>query len=361
MSRATRPLAWATTRTALLVALGLRASLLIARGAAAAVGEGPTRVEIDAIECPSVSAAELRRIVDIELGEPPLSSTAPARSSAASGAAGDPALVRVSCGDAGAVVRVRTAGKVAERPLLLQAFPGDAAPRALALAGIELLATLNATVRERIEATRTTARPPSGLAAATTATTATPAASRAAPSRTPGPSSLSAPPSISFGAAAVRREFMRPAGLGGWGGRLDLVRDAGQRLRLLGDLELVRTSHPSDLGDAQAFLISAAVFAGARAVPAAHVVWSIALGARAGLARLSGTAAPDLGAIASSVWRPWWGPAVSARATLGGTRVAGMASLELGLTARSAEALAGTTTVLALGGPWLSAAAGVQF
>jgi hypothetical protein len=354
VSRATRTFERGAARATRLVGLVLLAGLVVTRRAAAAVGEGPTRVEIDATRCPSVSAAEIRRIVDIELGQPPPPAAELARPSAATSAAGDTALLSVICADAGTVVRVRAAGKAetAERPLPLQAFPGDAAPRALALAGIELLATMDATVRDRIEAARTTARPPPGLATPTTPT------SRNVVSRTPVSSS---PPSISFGAAIVRREFLRTAGLGGWGGRFDLVRDAGQRLRLLGDLEVVRASHPSDLGDAQAFLISAGVFAAARAVPATHVLWSIALGARAGLARLSGAPAQDSGAVASSVWRPWWGPAVSARVTLGDARLAGMASLEIGLTARSAEALAGTTTVLVLGGPWLSAAAGVQF
>jgi hypothetical protein len=354
VSGATRTFARGAARTAPLAGLAPLAILLITRGAAAAAG-GQPHLEIDTTECPSVSASEIRRIVGIELGEPPFPAAAPGGSWAAPGAAGTSARMKMTCAaDASAIVRVRVAGKpeTAERPLPLRDFPGDAAPRALALAGIELLATLDATVREKVEATRIVARPPAGHAPPATET------ATAAPSRTPPPSS--APPSMSFSAAAVRREFLGSAGLGGWGGRLDLVGDSGRRL-IVGDLEVIRASHPSALGDAEALLISGAAFAGARAVPAAHVVWSIALGARVGLARLWGTAAQDSGAIATSAWRPWWGPAASTRVTVGNARLAGMASLELGFAARRAEALAGTTTVIAIGGPWLTVAAGLQF
>jgi len=150
-------------------------------------------------------------------------------------------------------------------------------------------------------------------------------------------------------------------GLGAWGGRLDVLRDR-RRLRLHADFEAAATGRTTtSLGHARALLGSLGAFAGARFAPSAPFAWSFAAGMRFGVARLDGV--PDVlnDAVGSAAWRPWGGPALSARASVGGPRLAAVVSLEVGYTALGAEALAASTTVLALRGPWLTIAAGAAF
>ena len=309
--------------------------------AGAVQSEARATVILDESGCLSVSQPELRRLAGIELGPllvPPPSQTEPEE-------ALDVARLTLICDATRAVIRVRSRASGAsaraadvrtiEREVSLADFPADAVARGLTLASIELLATLETTVRAKLTGDRAPAAPP---------TQASPAAS-----------------SLSIAVVGLRREFFGGVGLGAWGGRVDLLRDSG-RLRITGDLEVdVSGTTPSALGDARALLGSVAGFAGGRFAPARNVVLSLSAGARGGVARLQGVPLGDAGAVGSTIWRPWWGPALSARATVGGARLAALASIELGITASGAEALSGTATVLAVRGAWLTAAAGAEF
>jgi hypothetical protein len=210
--------------------------------------------------------------------------------------------------------------------------------RGLTLAAIELLATLETTVREKV--------------GAEPAATVSPA---------PPPMPPAERASFSTAVVAVRREFLGSAGLGAWGGRVDLLRDEG-RWRISADVEVdAADAAVSMLGDARAVLGSVAGFAGARFAPARTVVLSLAAGARGGLVRMRGVPVIEGGAVGATIWRPWWGPALSTRARVGSDLLAASASLELGVTAAGAEALSGTETILAVRGPWLTAALGLEF
>ena len=338
------------TAAALVVLLGATSGAVAvvfaapeARAADAGAVEARATVILDESGCRSVSQPELRRLAGIELG--PLLMPPASQTELEEGAL-DVARLTLLCDATRAVIRVRSRAsgssprggdaRTIEREVSLADFlPADAVARGLTLAAIELLATLETTVRAKVSGDRALAAPP---------TVATPAAS-----------------SFSIAVAGLRREFFGGVGLGAWGGRVELVRDGG-RLRITGDLEVDASgATPSALGDARALLGSAAGFAGGRFAPARNVVLSISAGARGGVARLQGLPLAAAGAVGSTIWRPWWGPALSARATVGGARLAALASIELGVTASGAEALSGTATVLAVRGAWLTAAVGVQF
>src|SRR5262249_11397031 len=126
-----------------------------------------------------------------------------------------------------------------ERVLRLDEFPGDAGPRALALAGLEMLAALSPAVRERIQFPQ----PP------TAARVAIDTGGRRA----------------WVGLSAVRRDFFDAGGFGGWGGRLDVNRRIGERWLLVGDVEVAGGGTAVTLGEANALLVSLGGFWGVRA------------------------------------------------------------------------------------------------
>lgn len=302
--------------------------------------EGRATVTLDESGCRSVSRPELRRLVGIELG----SLLVPAALDPDAADPLDVARLSLICDETRAVIRVRarssaSAARLAEprtieREVNLADFPEDAVARGLTLAAIELLATLETTVREKVGGEPPATVPP------------TPPGDRA---------------SFSTAVVVVRREFLGAAGLGAWGGRVDVLRDQG-RWRIAGDVEGDASgSAVSLLGAARAVLGSVAGFAGARFAPASNVVLSLAAGARGGVTRMRGVPVVEGGATGATIWRPWWGPALSTRARVGGAGLAASASLELGVTAAGAEALSGTDTVLAVRGPWLTAALGLEF
>jgi len=294
-----------------------------------------SRVVLDSSACLSVSMSELRRLVALELGDllAPDPALAPRVPNQTPSPTRNEVALAVTCAGDQATLRAHTAdgARALQRAIDLGDFSEGAAPRGLALAGIELLATLDASVRERVGESR------------------------------PPPAALSPSTVHSMALVGVRRQFMGAAGLGAWGGRVDGLRDRG-RLRLHADLEVAATGRTStSLGQARALLGSVGAFAGARFAPSAHLNWSVTAGARFGVARLEGVPDAQNDAVGSAAWRPWGGPALSARGTVGGPRLAAVVSLEVGYTALGAEALAATTTVLALRGPWLTIAAGAAF
>ena len=221
-----------------------RAQLVIpiaafALSTAAAAATAPAArggVFLDVAACPEVPEPAIRRIIGIEIGD--------LLRAPGSGDPTDADRLAVRCADGSAWLQARGAAgsDPIDRTLRLADFPGDAAPRALALAGIEMLAALSPAVRERIQ-TRQSAAPPS------------PAGGRTA-----------------LAASAVRRDFFATNGFGGGGGRLDVERTFGARWLASVDLELASGQETVALGDAGALLVSLGGFWGMKAArgPAAR-------------------------------------------------------------------------------------------
>ena len=141
-------------------------------------------VALDVDACAEVPELALRQIVSIEIGD----LLAPRGGEASPG--GYRLVAR--CGDGAAHLEVSAISRSdgLQRTLRLDDFPGDAAPRALALAGIEMLAALDPAVRARVEAKPAPASPPL------------------------------ATDGFALALSGVYRAFFGTAGAAGWGGRL---------------------------------------------------------------------------------------------------------------------------------------------
>ena len=295
-------------------------------------------VALDTAACPAISEAAIRRIVGIEIGD---LLAAPGEAAASGGN-----RLAMFCDATAVRLEARRPGSdpPVARVLRLAEFPGDAAPRALALAGVEMLAALDPAVRERIQIRQSSAPPP------------TPAPPPSAPAaRADG--SVAA---VGIAISAVRRDFVGAGNAGGWGARVDVDRGLGDLFVLDAGVEVTGARTTITLGEASALLVSAGAFGGVRAA-GARVAGSLSLGARFGLASLDGTPAGGSGATGASALRPWWGPALAARGWLRAGAVGLVATLEAGLTARGAHGLADGATVLAIDGGWLVAGIGVRF
>src|ERR1035438_6996654 len=106
-------------------------------------------VELEVEGCPTVPTAAVRRVLGIEIGDLLLEPS--------TGEVQDVDRLIIRCAGNFAAVEATgiSGGAATERILRLDDFPGDAAPRALALLGVELLAARSAAVRERILRRRT--------------------------------------------------------------------------------------------------------------------------------------------------------------------------------------------------------------
>jgi len=309
----------------------LALSAVATSGAAAQAAQAT--VALDTAACPAIPEAAIRRIVGIEIGD----------LLAGPGdvpAGGNHLAMICQAGVARLAARGAGGGQPIERELRLAEFPGDAAPRALALAGVEMLAALDPAVRQRIQIRQSPA------------VTATPPAAPARGDRSVAP--------VGIGISAVRREFLGTQGFGGWGGRIDVDRGFGQRFVVGLDIEMDGGSTSVALGEASALLVSAGVFGGLRAA-GARLAGSLSLGARVGLASLEGRPASGAGATGGQALRPWWGPAIAARGWIRTGPIGFVAAIEAGVAARGARGLADGATVLAVDGAWLLAGLGVRF
>ena len=298
-------------------------------------------VALDTAACPAISEAAIRRIVGIEIGD---LLAAPGEAAASGGN-----RLAMFCDGTAARLEARRPGSdpPVARVLRLAEFPGDAAPRALALAGVEMLAALDPAVRERIHIRQSPAAP---------STPSLPPPSAPSPAaRADG--SLTA---VGIAISAVRRDFLGAGNVGGWGARVDVDRGLGDLFVLDASVEVTGSRTTVTLGEASALLVSAGAFGGLRTA-GARVAGSLSLGARFGAASLDGTPAGGSGATGGSALRPWWGPALAARGWLRAGAVGLLATLEAGLTARGAQGLADGATVLAIDGGWLVAGMGVRF
>lgn len=292
---------------------------------------GSDRVSLDVEACPTVPTEAVRQILSVEIGDLLLGE----------GSAAASHRLTIRC--AGNAAWVEAAGEggadPVDRTLRLDSFPGDAAPRALALAGLELLAARSPAVRARMEARQQPAAPP-------------PAAEAPAVNRQPRTVML-------WGVAGAWRRFWAGQGLSTWGGRAQL----GWMFRpwhLGADLEASGASRDVQLGKTSALLLSSSAAFGL-SEGTRHRAFTFMLGGRLGMARLWGSAADPTNVLANAVVRPWGGPV----ATLGfiGTLkpLAVVVTVEAGRSLFTAEAQSESTTVLAVGGSWVALSLGAAF
>jgi len=355
-------------------------------------------------------AETIRRIIAVELGDDATKASRDARDDAPTRPfATSPARQRVSIScQADRIDLIASTGeppRTAQRLLYLDTVAAAATARTIALASVELLSTLQAALRPQTDrraddlATATGARsspaaPPTPVAPASAPGPASPSAPertggpvgatqpgleptvapappRGGDVRQAGPSAISPPsaaaaaaPRLGMGVSAltmagVWRMFATTAGLSGWGGRLtgDHLFGAPEHNWLASlDIDTAVTQRAVTAGRVRATLLSAGAWLG---LPFGdpEMTAILAVGLRVGAVRMSGTPADinlDNGHI---VWRPWAGPAVSARYVWGG-RFGVDVGLELGMSVLGVAATTYHDTALAARGPWVAASVG---
>ena len=315
------------------LALSLIGTVVIAVNARADDSGGGDAVVLEIEACPGVSARAIRHILSVEIGDllvdekqgvPPASDRLTIR------CAGNAAWVEAS-GHAGS--------NPVDRTFRLDDFPGDAAPRALALAGIELLASLSPAVRARTQAKHEVAspRPPAPTAVGETVPRARPT-------------------SLRIGLAGSWRTFFVGNGISAWGGQAQLGWDLGARWHLGADLDVAGAQRNLQLGETSATVFSGSAAFGLRG-ERNNFAGMLGLGARIGMARLAGsTSEPNVSA--TSVIRPWGGPVASAGLVGAFGAFALTLTAEAGYSVFTAEGLSDGATVLAVGGAWAAISLG---
>jgi len=299
----------------------------------------PTKghVQLEVEGCPTVPTALVRRVVGIEIGDLLLDE--------ANGEAGDAEHLSIRC--AGNFAAVEAHGPSGEAPsqriLRLDDFPGDAAPRALALLGVELLAARSAAVRERILRRRTGAPPAIEAVVAV-----------------PIPPSAPVTRGMQIGAAGVWRSFVQQAGASAFGGRLEVGVGATRRGLLTADIEVaVGSKDVPNVGQTTASLFSSG-FAFRLCAERGRLGAEVGLGGRIGLVWESGSSADPTNVSASSFVRPWGGPMLNASlATMLG-RLGFKLGGEAGWSLSSVDEIAAGATAIALRGPWVALSLGAD-
>jgi hypothetical protein len=334
-------------------------ALAFGAGPALAAEQQPPKVAVRVSSCSQPFEAALRRMLAIELGdlladERP-ENTRPLES------------IEVACQADRAMIAARsvTGDQVAHNDLRFDAFPTDAAPRAVALAALEALRAVDPALTERLAAQRAGAQAhvaPSVPAAATPQPPLEPTA-RAAPPETSAPPQRIAPAlpraqhpftRITIGSAA--RHFVSAPATTLLGVRLELSRRFSVPLDAGLDLDGGIGRQRVPLGTVEARLLSSAAWLAARA---GGPDWSASagLGSRAGLVELQGS--PTLQARGHRVLRPLVGALLMLRAdgTIGTVALA-IAS-EGGYALAGAQGLASGAPALRLDGIWLAISANV--
>lgn len=327
--RAALPIAWALIAASALPAIAQER---------ASPSSGHVELEVEG--CPTVPTAAVRRVLGIEIGDLLLEPS--------TGDVQDVDRLIIRCAGNFAAVEATgiSGGAPTERILRLDDFPGDAAPRALALLGVELLAARSGAVRERILHRRTGA--------------AAPAVETVAPS--PPSAALATPAGreVLIGVAAVGRTFVAQDHPFAFGGRVQASSTAMRFGLVSGDVEFVAARKDVDnVGQTTALLISSAATFGPTA---GGRRWRAAagLGGRIGLVRESGSSADPARISSSTFVRPWGGPVLSARlsGTLG--RVALAISGEAGWSLSSIDEMAAGVTAISVRGLWVALSIGAD-
>jgi hypothetical protein len=280
----------------------------------------------------------VRRAIGIEIGDLLLPS--------ADGAVADADNLIIRC--AGNFASVEASGPSGDAPteriLRLDDFPGDAAPRALALVGVELLAARSAAVRVRITRRQTPM-------AAFVVETVAPA---------PPPRATSTAREARIGVAGVWRTFVAQAGASAFGGRVEASSTVKRAGFVGGDLEVATARQEIDnVGETTAWMVSTGASFG---LCADRLPWrgALALGGRIGLVRESGSSADPARISAATFVRPWGGPMASASVSGTTGRFALMVAGEAGWSLFSVDEVAAGGTAIALRGLWVALSVGVD-
>jgi hypothetical protein len=283
-------------------------------------------------DCAEPFESALRRILRIELGEL-LDEGGPSANS-------DRDWLEIRCRGQAADVRARSrrGDQVVDNNQRLDAFPGDAAPRAAALAAIEALGAIGPSLSERIEARHTRGKPLERRAE--TQRAKAPGVDRERREWT------------QVGIAATTRLFLSKPGLLAWGGRVEVVRRLSLPLALGIDIEGAWARRGVDLGELSARLLSSGLWTG---VSRGDSVFSgsLGVGGRLGLTELAG--APGNSEVRGHrVVRGWVGPMLVGRIDAGTGALVAAAALESGFAAAGAEGLSGASSALVVRGGWLA-------
>jgi hypothetical protein len=326
------------------LAVTLTLSLLgsVTSGPAQAESVGDEQVELHMLACEPAFAAELRRIVRLELGGLLYEGEA--------GGSAERGRLEVRCESNLARVSARDARRTqqANNDLRFDAFPGDAAPRAVALAAVEALRAVDPTLSARIDAQRTAA---AAEERKTTPRERTPTTSRPT---TPAPPVRpeAARGWTRIGLGPVVRHFPSDPQMTLWGAHVELNRRSPLPVDYGLDLEGAVFERSVDLGAIDVRTLSAAAWIGWRA---GLSDWSFTAGAggRVGIAELEGSSR-DPTVEAHHTARIWSGPLAILRGDAGfGVFSPGLV-LEAGWALAGAEGLAGGATVAGARGVWLA-------
>ncbi len=322
--------------------------------------------------CPEVDEEALRRLLRLEIGDQLLPATA------GEPAPGDRLTVRCQDGDARLIAAAGSSRAPAvERTVRLSDFPGDAAPRLLALAGVELLASVDHSARATApdNPARGDAAPAAvGAPAAIVASTAAPAVSVPTVKGAPGSPAPTTAPRIDdpdstsrsvwsrtrLALAVVRRSFLGNAGVTAWGANASA--DASLRSGWAGraDLEGAVARSGDNYTSAHTYLLSAGAFWGPT-FGRGGLVGALGVGARLGLTRLSGMTSLSGDINTSSVLRGWGGPAMMIHIRNGGPGWGLMLYAEGGYALLAAVGISDNGPVAAVQGIWITAGAGLSF
>ena len=303
-------------------------------------GNGRFALEIE--QCPRVEIDSVRRILSIEIGDlliPRADGKSVGNDWLAIRCAGTTALV-----EAGG----QTSDSPSERIVRLDDFPSDAVPRVLALAGLELLAARNSTVRERM-AGKLTMMPAS----------ATFPSSISAPSLPPPPVARVFH-DVYVGASATWRTFMASHGPSAWGGQAQVDSVVGGRWHFAADTEASWARNDAgNWGQVNALLLSVGSTVGLRG-GSSKLGASIGLGGRIGVVRMSGVSADSPNITGATVWHPWGGPIAAAALTGGFRWFALSVSAEVGRSLLESEGRVGDASAITIGGWWTALCLGAS-
>lgn len=296
------------------------------------------RFTLEISNCPTISGESIRRILSIEIGDLLVGADE------ATHEAHDTLTIRCGSDSAWIEASGREGATSFDQLLRLADFPGDAAPRALALAGLELLAAQSSSVRARMTG-KTVPPPPAPVVPAPVA----PATPVAQPTRETH---------VTF--AGTWRRFLTDQGASTWGGQVQVRSGFGEAWHWTVDADFTNGhNQAAGLGKTSALLLSSGASVGVQGGGA--LAASVGVGCRFGALRMSGGSLDDMKVTGLTVWRPWGGP----MATLGAVgrvgRLVVTLNAEIGRSLFEVDGLADRAAAITVGGTWLAVMLGGGF
>ncbi len=330
---------------ALLVTLTLAALPAAAADANTRSARPPAlSVTLSVTNCAPAFEQALRHIMTIELGSLLVTDPEAALS------AHDQLAIACEVENARVTAVAARGGEVVRSSLRFDAFPEDAAPRAVALSALEALGAVNPALSERLSEQRRAQ--------------AQAVAHRAGPEPRVTTFETRAPRDrrshLTLGLAL--RDFLAPHGVVATGGRLEWGTRAWAGWGIGVDVESASGQRSVSLGELRARFLSSGAWFDLRAQGSALSA-SLGLGARVGMVLLDGTPSGDAAVRGHEVLRWWSGPLAQARLATGLGPFSASGVAEAGVAIGGSEGLANGAAALAARGGWLcfSLNAGIRF